>query len=69
MPNYTPCAGTGQPATDIRLMRNLSGSAKYAHLAGKNAGKCAECGKGLTLGRGRTIAPAHKAVTDEERAR
>lgn len=62
MANYTPCPGSGQTATDQRVMRNLSGSPKFAHLAGKTAGKCPECGKGLTLGRGKTIAPAHKAA-------
>lgn len=55
---YTPCAGTGQPATAVRLM--LPTDAKFRHLHGKNAGRCPECGRSFTLGRGVTVTPRHK---------
>ena len=60
MATYEACEGTGQRATDIRLMRPTD--AKYRHLFGKNAGKCAVCGKSSTLGKGVVTMPRHKAA-------
>lgn len=60
MANYTPCDGSGQPATDVRMMRPTD--ARFMHLHGKNAGKCSDCGKSATLGRGVTVMPRHKAA-------
>jgi hypothetical protein len=61
MATYEPCAGTGQRATGIRTMGGGCGS-KYAHLAGKNAGRCPTCDRSFTLGRGVTVTPRHKAA-------
>lgn len=63
MPTYTACEGTGQPATEVRVMRTAGLGSKFAHLNGKNAGKCSACGKSSTLGKGITVMPRHKSAT------
>lgn len=62
MASYIPCEGTGLPATDVRTMNSAGLGSKLSHLHGKNAGKCAACGKSSTLGKGITIMPRHKDV-------
>jgi hypothetical protein len=57
---YTPCPGTGQPATGVRRMNSAGLGSKYAHLHGKNAGHCPTCDRSFTLGRGVTVTPRHK---------
>jgi len=61
MPTYTPCAGTGQRATDARIMR--SDSPKFFHLNGKATGKCAVCGRSVRIASlSAPFAPMHKGV-------
>jgi hypothetical protein len=58
--SYTACTGSGQTATDVRMMSAAGLGSKLSHLHGKNAGKCSECGKSATLGKGVRTMPRHK---------
>lgn len=61
MASYTPCVGTGQRATDARVMR--SDSPKFFHLNGKVAAHCATCGKSVRVASlSSPITPMHKGI-------